>query len=173
MNPKRVIQVLSHDCVTMLQTRFVLFTGSVTIRRHSITNFLLDDEHGLLSLPGGSCTAREVFMKLNFTNRSFGKMCENSVPASWLASELTLISSYVFSFGSTTSCSTTTVCVGGVHQRGLLRKVTATLESYATGLPVPGHLGIAIGPSFLDLKSMMSSFDVAPRPARERFCLPA
>ena len=32
-----------------------------------------------------------------------------------------------------------------VHQRSFLWKVEATLELDATGLPVPGHLGNAIG----------------------------
>ena len=33
------------------------------------------------------------------------------------------------------------VAAGEVHQVALFRKVEATLERYATGLPLPGHLG--------------------------------
>ena len=50
------------------------------------------------------------------------------------SSEFTLISSGVFSLGSTTGCSTTTLCEFGVHQRGLLLKVEAFMESSATRL---------------------------------------
>ena len=45
-------KVLYHDCVMMLQTRFVLCTENFLKRRKSTINFLLDDEHGLLALPG-------------------------------------------------------------------------------------------------------------------------
>ena len=59
------------------------------------------------------------------------------------SSELTLISSGVFSCGSTAGCSTTTLCLTARYQqRGMVRKVEAALEPGATGLPVPGHLGM-------------------------------
>ena len=50
------IKVLIHDCVTMLQTRFVVFIENFMIRRYSITLFLAFDENGLLVHLGGSCT---------------------------------------------------------------------------------------------------------------------
>ena len=100
----------------------------------------MDDEHGLLALRGGSCT------ELGYSSRSYkirnSDLWENVqtlVPASWLArawclldssgingrpvdspSELTRMSSGVFSFGSPASWSTTILCQG-FHQIGLLR----------------------------------------------------
>ena len=53
LSPTRV-RVLHHDCVTMLQTRFVLHIENLVIRRHH--QIFLDDGLGLLSLPGNSCT---------------------------------------------------------------------------------------------------------------------
>ena len=83
---------------------------------------------------------------------SLGSLCEDgrSVDSS---SELTLISSSIFSFGYTTSCSRHCVSLEESQERGLLREISATLEPHAAGLPVPGHLGNAIGQPMTGLDS--------------------
>ena len=78
----------------------------------------------------------------NFTIRIFGKMCQlacsclvSSTFPRTLEDRLTLLGRLCVSEGGRGEEG---------HQRSLLRKVEATLEPYATGLPVPGHLGNAI-----------------------------
>ena len=132
------------------------------IRRES-TSFFVDDAQGFLSSRRFLHKARFFFLSLLTSHsRSVGKCARKkrclpvgflvigllhlfaiegrSVDSSWEHTSY----HHEFLLGAPTSCSTTTLCESGTHQRDVLWKEEATLESYATGLsPVHRHLGNA------------------------------
>ena len=156
---------LHHNCVTMVQTRFVVFIENFMIRRQSVTIFCLMMNTVSSRFRAVPAWSSGTLCELTRTSQ-FGssEKCVKTLclPAGLLvfgvldlsatnggsvdsSSELNLVLSGVFSAGSTAMCSTTTLCESGVCQRGLLWKVETPLEPFATGLPVPGHLGLAVG----------------------------
>ena len=79
-------KVLHHDCVTMLQTRFVLLNENFLIRRESITKFLwMTDSVSsrFRAIPARS--SGSLCELANFITRIFKNMCQSIVPASWHA----------------------------------------------------------------------------------------
>ena len=77
------MKVLCHDCVTMLGTRFVVFTGNFVIRRCSISKILW--MMSTVSSCFRTVPARSSGSFREFTNFTMQIVSKNIVLASWLA----------------------------------------------------------------------------------------